>query len=151
MATDDIVSLFQDSFQRCQAHPGFVEKFHDRFLASSAEVRHKFAGIGIARQKRMVSASLHKVVLASHAGAGAEFYLKKDAESPSRQHLEIAPELYSYWLQALLDTVEECDSLFDAEVKQAWIELTGHGIRCMTERYSKGPKTQSSKPDSTGT
>lgn len=85
----------------------------------------------MARQIRMLKASLNMVMLASQPGIDPEFYLGSVAKRHSSGDLDIAPPLYDLWLNALMQTVEEMDPKFSKEVHQAWLGIMSTGIQYM--------------------
>lgn len=75
------------------------------------------------------------MVLVSVGGIAGDLYLEYIAKRHNRHNLNIEPELYDLWLEALIDTVRECDDQFDAEVEQAWRSILDYGIEYMTSHY----------------
>jgi hemoglobin-like flavoprotein len=127
-----VLQTFDESLRRCNAAPEFLDRFYDRFLASSPKVREKFALTDFVRQKRALRASLHTMLLAVQSGEkGPERYLKDLAEMHSRRQYNIGSELYDLWLDSLLATVKECDPQFSPEVEEAWESVMMVGIEYM--------------------
>ena len=75
------------------------------------------------------------VVMASVGGDAADLYLEYIARQHDRHHLNIEPDLYDLWLEALIDTVREFDNEFDEEIENAWRSVMRYGIEYMTSRY----------------
>jgi len=128
---------FLASFNRCRAKAGFFEAFYDRFIASSEEVRAKFAGTDMKRQFRMLEDSLYVVAVAvqGEEGSIARGDLPRIAARHSRQDLDIRPGLYDTWLECLVATVRTKDPQFSAEVEAAWRETLAFGVEYMRGRY----------------
>ena len=95
----------------------------------------KFADTDFARQKEALRLSLRMMALASAGGDAADLYLEYIARRHDRHHLNIEPEFYDLWLEALIDTVRDCDPEFDAEVEQAWRGVMRYGIDYMVAHY----------------
>lgn len=131
---DRTVELFNDSLERCQGGP-FLERFYELFLASSDEVRKKFAGVDMRNQQRMLKVSLYMLMLASQKGVGGEEYIEKVAQRHSRKERDISPQLYEVWLDCLMQAVGECDPYFNADVERAWRDVLKPGIEFMISRY----------------
>lgn len=87
------------------------------------------------RQMRMLKASLQMAMLASQPGIDPGFYLGRVAERHGRSGLDIPPPLYDFWLEALLQTVEEKDSKYCPDLREAWTEVMSAGIQYMRSRY----------------
>jgi hemoglobin-like flavoprotein len=133
---EKILKAFDESLRRCNATPGFLDQFYDRFLASSPKVREKFALTDFVRQKRALRASLHYLLLAAQdEEKGPEKYLKDLAELHSRQQYNIGSEFYDLWLDSLLATVKECDPEFSPAVEEAWESVMMVGIHYMLKHY----------------
>lgn len=128
---------FLASFSRCRAAAGFLDAFYQRFIASSDEVRAKFAGTDMKRQVRMLEDSLLVVAVAvqGEEGSPARGDLPRIAARHSHQDLDIRPGLYDVFLECLIETVRTHDPQFTSEVEVAWRETMRFGIDYMSARY----------------
>jgi hemoglobin-like flavoprotein len=128
---------FLASFNRCRASAGFLEAFYERFVASSEEVRAKFAGTDMKQQVRALEDSLYVIANAiqGQEGSIARDELPRIAARHSRSDRDIRPELYDLWLECLIDTVHGHDPQFSPELEAAWRETLAFGIDYMRERY----------------
>jgi hemoglobin-like flavoprotein len=130
-----------DSFKRCQAKPGFLDRFYQLFLASSPRVAERFRNTDFERQKVMLRASLHTLLAgASDGGAvpGAgpiRAHLEHMAQRHGRLELDIPPDLYDLWLHCLVQAVSEHDPEFSDEVGNAWRQALRPGIDFMRAHY----------------
>jgi hemoglobin-like flavoprotein len=130
-----ILTTFDESLRRCNAYPGFLDLFYDKFLKSSPKVREKFANTDFVRQKRVLRMSLHLMLMAAQDGdEGPEKYLTAMADKHSSRDLDIGSEFYDLWLDCLLDTVKMCDPEYDDGVREAWDEIMSVGIGFMISR-----------------
>src|SRR6266446_7982314 len=89
---------FNDSFTRCTSDPRFLERFSALFLASSDEVRHKFSTTDFQKQRRVLQASFHMVLLAANGDPVGTAHFERLAILHSQPHLDIPPHLYDLWL-----------------------------------------------------
>jgi hemoglobin-like flavoprotein len=138
---ETILATFDESLKRCNAVPDFLDRFYDRFVASSPKVAEKFAHTNFVRQKRALRASLHLLLIAAEDEAqGPDRYLRDLAASHGRAHLDITAELYDLWLDSLIATVKECDPQFDSEVENAWERVMMVGIHYMISKRDNPPK-----------
>ena len=136
-----ILDAFDESLARCNAKPGFLDRFYERFLAMSPKVSEKFQNTHFVRQKRALRASFHMMLLAAGDGEfGAERYLNSLAKSHSRSELDVGAELYDYWLDGLLATVREFDKHWDHDVEAAWEQVMGVGIQYLVSHYNDPPQ-----------
>jgi hemoglobin-like flavoprotein len=133
----DSVDVFRASLKRCLADAHFLESFYDAFVGSSDEVREKFKNTDMTRQVRMLEDSLYVLAVAVQGGhaSPARGALPTIAERHSRQDLDIRPELYDLWLEALLKTVTEYDPEYGPEIGTAWRDTLAAGIDYMRSHY----------------
>ena len=135
-----LLEQFEDSLHRCNADPGFLDRFYERFLASSPKVREKFVGTDFIRQKRMLQASLQLLLVAAQDdGKRPTPYLDEVAARHSASQMAIGAELYDLWLDSLLATVREVDPSWGPEVEQAWESVMTVGIAYLVSRYNTPP------------
>jgi hemoglobin-like flavoprotein len=135
------LEIFEHSLLRCESRWDFLDRFYDRFLASSPVVAEKFAKTDFVRQKRALRASLHHLLLAAgNEGGGPDAHLRVIAERHSAGQLDVGAELYDLWLDSLLATVQEVDPEYTAEVGKAWEAVMMVGIHYLCRRYAEdGP------------
>jgi len=128
---------FLASLGRCRATAGFLDAFYQRFVASSDEVRAKFAGTDMLHQVQMLEDSLFVVANAvqGEEGSPARGDLPRIAARHSHSDLDIRPELYDLFLECLIVTVRTHDTKFSSEVEAAWRETMAFGIDYMRKRY----------------
>ena len=132
-----VLETFERSLGRCTSQSEFLDRFYDRFLASSPKIKEKFKDTDFVRQKRALKASLHLILLAAgDEGGDPGKYLSDMAEKHNAKHLDIGAELYDFWLDSLLETVKESDPQWDAQVGKAWEEVMMVGIHYLTVRYN---------------
>lgn len=135
------IKIFDESLRRCNAIPGFLDRFYEKFLASSPKVQKKFSNTDFNRQKRALRASLYLMPLAAeNEKEGPKRYLRDLAARHSKRQLNIGAEYYDLWLDSLLATVRECDPEFDPTVEEAWESVMMVGIRYLLSHYHDPPK-----------
>jgi hemoglobin-like flavoprotein len=98
-------------------------------------VAEKFRNTDLRRQAHALRASLYFLMMAAGGAPEAREHLEQIADLHSRAKLDIRPELYDLWLEALLQAVREYDSHFDAETEAAWRQVLDYGIAFMRSRY----------------
>ena len=126
---------FLQSFNRCATNDEFIRSFYQRFLNSSEDIRRKFRFTDFQKQEKMLLGSLRLCAGATVGDADALAELLERAETHDRYHLGIKPEMYDYWLSAILETVAEFDDQWDAEVDEAWNSILDHVIQHMIRHY----------------
>ena len=126
---------FNESFTRCTSDPRFLERFYALFLASSDEVRHKFTQTDLQKQRRMVQASFHMMMLAATSDSVGTSHFERLAVLHSQPHLDIPPHLYDLWLDCLVQALKQCDRQWTPETERVWRSMMANGIAFMKARY----------------
>ncbi len=125
--------LVMQSYGRCCASSGFFDSFYQYFLASSPEIRDKFAHTNMPAQKPLLRQGILNLVM--HARGMPDTKLRALGCSHARGALDIRPELYDLWLQALLQSIGEHDGQCDANTRLAWHEVLNKGISVIKAQY----------------
>lgn len=127
--------VFLLSLNRCAEQDRFIPCFYERFLASSAEIRHKFRNTDFGVQNLLLLKSLRMISGAVAGERQALKELRERAETHDRRHLNIEPHLYDIWKAKLIETAREFDGLWDADIEAAWEKTLGHVINQMVRHY----------------
>ena len=125
--------LVMQSYGRCCASSGFFDSFYQYFLASSPEIRDKCAHTNMPAQKQLLRQGILNLVM--HARGMPDTKLRALGCSHARGALDIRPELYDLWLQALLQSIGEHDGQCDANTRLAWHEVLNKGISVIKAQY----------------
>ena len=129
------IALFNDSLERCTARHDFLDRFYEKFLASSKEVADKFCKTDFKTQKKLLKASLYMMMSAAMGKSEAETHLQHIAKVHGRKQHDIRPELYDLWLDCLVGTARDFDPGFNADTERAWRNMMAPGIAFMKSRY----------------
>jgi hemoglobin-like flavoprotein len=130
------IARFDESFSRIfgegvritETGESFFVRFYEHFLASSPMVRALFANTDMPRQVTMLRRSLYEFLTFYVTGVLSE-PLRRIAQI--HQHLNLTPELYDAWLDALVATVREFDDECDELTEYAWRLALTPGIAYM--------------------
>jgi hemoglobin-like flavoprotein len=120
--------IFGDQVGISEAGDAFFVRFYELFLASSPQVRELFAHTDMTRQVTMLRRSLFELVT---------FYVSGIVSEPLRaiaqvhQHLQLNPDMYDDWLDALVATAREFDRECDELTEYAWRLALMPGITYM--------------------
>jgi hemoglobin-like flavoprotein len=123
------------SYHRAMHGGHFVDTFYDSFLAKSPEVARKFRRTDFAHQKLALRQSLLLLILFNSNPESIQEELEKLAIRHSRQGVDIAPSLYTLWLDSLCEAVERHDPEFTPEIEELWKAAMQHGIDLLISRY----------------
>lgn len=135
ITSDRAAELFNDSLERCTASDEFLDRFYELFLTSSREVAEKFRHTDFPKQKRMLKASLYMMILMAEGKSEIQKDLQRIAKRHSRADLDIRAELYSLWLDCLIQAARESDPRFTPETEMAWRRIMAQGIAFMQSHY----------------
>lgn len=124
--------VFQ-SYGRCCNKPDFFQSFYARFMASSDQIRARFDKTDMSAQHHLLRNGILQLIL--HARGMPDGKLRALGESHCRHALNIKPEWYSNWHDALVATVSEFDPEFDANVEHAWRNAIKPGIDLIRGAY----------------
>jgi hemoglobin-like flavoprotein len=134
--SEDAVTVARNSLSRCARSGKFFDRFYELLLASSQEIRDKFAGTDFERQKRVVADSLFLMMAAAGARKGPAYeHLEQLGGRHSRDQLDIRPEWYELWMNSLLDAASEHDPDFTEETRAAWRQALQPGIDLLISKY----------------
>lgn len=99
------------SYQRCLLSGTFFDDFYDTFVSSSPRIAEQFRSTDMAKQKNLLRIGLRHLIDFYHDPTDQSVRAVEDiGESHSKTLLNIHPQLYAIWLDALMSTVKEHDS-----------------------------------------
>jgi len=127
-----------ESYKRVSRHPGFMDRFYQRFMASHPDVPARFEKVDMERQRFLVGRSV--TMLLQHASGVDQVtgHLGETARRHGPGDLDIPPYLFDHWIDALVDTVAECDPEFHPDLRTAWHELMRREVAWFIEVSRKG-------------
>ncbi|AWV07846.1 globin [Marilutibacter maris] len=132
----DTFNDLQQSYGRCLARRGFIERFYEIFMASHPDVEPMFARTDFQTQRLALRRGISVAIL--HAGGSAMVArtCAHMAEVHARQgRAPVPPALYPYWVDSLLTAVEEFDEDADPALLARWRSAMGHICEFFTFHY----------------
>jgi hemoglobin-like flavoprotein len=126
-------TIAQRSYTRCLREPGFFAALYDRLLASDPAIPPMFAGTEFPRQHKLLQHGLG--LLLSYANKPDAMLLERIAARHSSAGVDVPPEMYRFFVDALLHAVRTSDPQCDHEIEAAWQEAVRPGIEFMQSRY----------------
>jgi signal transduction histidine kinase len=140
MDLNEVARIFNDSYERVMNATGNPEAFFTEFyklpIATSPEAAVKFRDTDMKQQVRMLRGSV-ALLLSFYATGDQDGYLSKLAERHSKQGKDIPPQMYSVWLDCLIETARQIDPGFNEDVSAAWRAVFSKGIAFMVAKYEK--------------
>ncbi len=129
------VNIVKQSLERCLEATDFLNLFYELFLASSPQVKEKFKNTSFSRQSIMLKGSLQIMLLYADGRLSDDGGMRQLAKVHDRDHREVKPELYSFWLNCMIETVRQSDPQFSAELENSWRAVMQPGIDYMISHY----------------
>ena len=127
--------IFLQSLERCTDSDKFIPSFYERFLSASDEIKDKFKHTDFKRQNKMLVRSLTLAAGATAGEANSLQELRDRAETHDRHHLDIKPELYDHWRNAIISAAREFDPQWSDATEEAWHSVLGYVINHMIKYY----------------
>ncbi|RRJ84829.1 globin [Aestuariirhabdus litorea] len=127
--------LINQSLERCMKDGTFMDHFYQHFIDSDPRIAEKFTNTDMDKQKRMMDASLHMLMLLSADSSAGMGHLRHIGKTHSREHHNINPDLYDCWFNSLMQTVREYDSELTPEIETAWADVLKPGMENMRSMY----------------
>ena len=130
-----VIDTVKQSFGRALGDRDLLGKFYDRLLNSNPEIGKAFVNVDMEKQKEILQMSLSMAILYPQDNVVAKHSMDKVRVSHNQANLNIKPEMYQYWLDALLSAVAESDPDFTAELDQQWRTVMGVVIDHISSGY----------------
>jgi hypothetical protein len=122
----------------------FFVAFYDLLTATSDEATSKFRNTDMAEQVRTLQSSV-TVLLNFFVSSRQDEYLGKLAERHSKRGVDIPPELYSVWLDCLIETVRQFDPKFWSPYND--LKMNSRSARSITPEKACTAKPGDAPPD----
>ena len=130
MGDADIV--FQ-SYGRACNNPEFFETFYNKFMSKSPEIRAMFVNTNMEAQRGLLRGGVMWLIM--HARGMSDTKIRALGESHSKKRMNINPMFYSFWLDALLETLAIFDAEFTQDLDRTWRNTLRPGIEIIQSMY----------------
>jgi len=135
----DFMERFNESYEKVLGleesdHVHFFHRFYEIFTAKSPVVVEKFSQTDLRKQEQMMRRSLAFIVNFFVNNKTTEYFTNL-AKIHGQNDLDIHPDLYDVWMEALLETVKEHSTNFTPETGLAWRIVLAPGIQFMKFYY----------------
>jgi hypothetical protein len=132
--------IFDHSYERVKNisidGKSFFAAFYEHFMALSPTARKHFSKIDMSQQIKMMEKSFYGLFI-FYATKNANDYLEKVARQHSHSDLAISQMLFDVWMDALILTVKEYDSLYSNDISLSWRVVLSPGIAYMKYRFTE--------------
>ena len=127
----------KQSYGRACLNPNLIERFYTIFLESHPDIKPRFRNTDFTKQRQLLKTGV--IIMLGHLEGKSVWteHLNKIAEKHSKQHLNIPPALYQYWIDSLICAVKEYDAQWTPEIERSWKKVLRAGVDSITEYYEK--------------
>ena len=128
------------SYHRARRSNELFDTFYDLFLRKAPEIPPMFFRTDFRHQKRILRESLLEMLIFAQMNTGRD-----EIERLAERHrqLNVKPEHYELWLDALCEALSRHDPQFSSELEQMWRSAMRPGINVMTGGLSDSPPLRS--------
>lgn len=131
------VAIVRQSFERCYRHADFADVFYDRFAHQTAEIATLFADTNMEKQNLLLREGILSLIGFAEGREDAEQQIRDLALSHGAGRHDIRPDLYPPWVEALIESVRECDADCNTEpqIETAWRNVVAPGVTLIVSLY----------------
>ena len=137
----------KESYGKCVLEEGFFDKFYFTFFNSHADFKPLFSKTDFNKQKQLLKETINFMIMYANGSGIAARTLDRVAILHDKDHINIRPEYYKYWVDSLIDTLKEFDKEFDDSLEHNWRETLDQGIQLFISRYE--PKSEGDASEET--
>jgi len=123
------------SYQRCCAVAEFFPLFYRNLFRVAPEIQAMFRQTDFRRQHLLLQHAVGLLLAFPTHPDDGHAILKRVAERHSRRDLDVPRQLYPRFVDALVETVAECDPEYTDDAGNAWRAAIAPGIAFMQGRY----------------
>ena len=124
------------SYGRCTLSPSFFDDFYEELMQSSPDIKNKFTGLDMAKQKSLLKEGISFLLMLNKGSDVAKRKISALAGTHSKDHQNIEPWMYDHWKASLLKTVKAHDPKIDDALLESWDLALQGGIKMLIEKYS---------------
>lgn len=132
--TSEAASLARASYLRAQGAEDFFPAFYQDFFERCPSARPMFTNTDFTRQHKLLQHAIG-LLLSFHGHSSHEpNLLTRVADRHGKSDLQIDPDQYDPFVEALIATVRRFDPEFSPEAETAWRAATADGIAYMKSK-----------------
>lgn len=133
-----IQEVVEKSYVRCVTMGRFAEDVYKTLFEISAPAAARFANTNMVQQARLLDYGIRHFILFFHEPHPVTATtLVELGESHAKSRMNIEPELYDFWLAAVLTAVAKNDPGYEDQLTEAWHQVLNHGIAVMRSMYDQ--------------
>jgi hemoglobin-like flavoprotein len=129
-----VPATIRESLMRAEEHK-LYDKFYERFVTSDPRIGPYFLNTDFKKQKNLLRDGVGRALSFAAGDAGSVSFVENLSMTHNRSHMNILPELYPFWLNALLQTLAETDPDWNKKLESEWRESLEKTIQRMSRAY----------------
>lgn len=132
---DDFTDV-QNSYGRCLRNTRFIERFYEILMDSHPAMRPAFARTDMGQQRHALRRGISNAILYGGGYDLVQRTVESVAKIHSRKgHAPVAPNLYTYWMDSLIQAVREHDPKVTPELEARWRQAISPLIETFIQHY----------------
>lgn len=129
-----VPAIIRESLMRAEEHK-LYDKFYERFVTSDPRIGPYFLNTDFKKQKNLLKDGVGRALSFAAGDAGSVSFVENLSTTHNRSHMNILPELYPFWLNALLQTLAETDPDWNKKLESEWRDSLEKTIQRMSRAY----------------
>ncbi len=132
--SSQVPAILRESLMRAEEHR-LYDKFYERFVTSDPRIGPYFLSTDFKKQKNLLKDGVGRALSFAAGDSGSVSFVEHLSVTHNRGHMNILPELYPFWLNALLQTLADTDPKWNKKLETEWREALQKTIQIMTRAY----------------
>ncbi|MFP4615312.1 MAG: globin [Thiohalorhabdus sp.] len=131
----DTTEAVKKSLGRCLHHGDVFGTFYQIFLQRDPRIPELFANTDMEEQKKLLRNGVNNVIAFYDQSFTAKSVLERIRYTHGRSRLNIPPDLYGHWVEAMIQAVGQFDPDFDPLLEQSWRNVLNNGTEFVMAGY----------------
>ncbi len=123
------------SLGRCLHQGDVFETFYALFLERDPRISELFVNTDMQEQKRLLRHGLNNVVAFHEGSFTAQKAMERIRYTHGRDRMNIPPDLYHHWVEAMIEAVRQFDPEFDSRLEASWRQVLREGVDFVRAGY----------------
>ena len=131
----ELIETARASYQRCCLASDFFTCFYRNFFVTAPHVEARFAKTDFKRQHQLLRHAIGLLLSFPTQPTTEPTILRRVADRHKADDLDIPPDWYPDFVEALIQTVREHDDQYSDDIARAWRATVAPGIEYMKAQY----------------
>ncbi|MBL7645689.1 MAG: nitrate- and nitrite sensing domain-containing protein [Candidatus Hydrogenedentes bacterium] len=134
--SSQVSATLRESLMRAEEHK-LYDKFYERFVTSDPRIGPYFLNTDFKKQKNLLKDGVGRALSFAAGDPGSVNFVENLSVTHNRGHMNILPELYPFWLNALVQTLADTDPKWSTRLETEWRESLQKTIQLMSRAYDR--------------